>query len=1375
MKNKIYNKNNIIENKNNKNNIIKRNINTYELGGGSDLIKSIMNDVYLRKDLVDSGIFNQINYFSVIMSLQLSEISFDETIKPDVFRNLICSIVYYMGDRDKDVSNILNRLSYKSYSNDLHIVYVSWLKSISLNELDEISVNNHSFKNVFGEEYTLYTYHLSYHKFFNNLKMLFDFRSDIEQKDKYYLGLNPIIVFSGVSMGNIVNLFKSYNYKLNGGTISRRHKLNLVEYRLSIFVDLLDLYNNNKDLFVSHYKENLFSSSKNKLKEEENHYYTQFKLIDSYLGLLIEANELYKSISINIDLLNETNQKIESLKSEINYNYSNISINLNEKSRLNSKLVPNISPKHKASLTGRIKNFNLEISNLNTENLKKELEIKKLTLNISKLSNNINNLKFKSDEIQKVLQEKKIKIQSIVDPAYGDSENVINNNSTTKKKNSNIYNNYKKKNNSISNNLNNVRREYHSLTNQRAYSTSPSVKKFNFNINSPIFLELQRILNNSSLNSETQMKIEQFLKNQGYFLLKNRLEKNSDINYYKINKYILDYFKKSLGELDKLVDNYRLNLSKITNLSKLEKVEGIIVKGLSNEIIISHLLGRILRIISNNNLINKNTNATDLAVDLGNSLVFEYYSQEYRKKYNDLESPGLNVFIHSEYKDLYESATDDVLFNFGIKMLNLLVEVGLIHSVINTIDIDHKSHIYIANSQIQKDLGKSLELLNISYKIPMIVTPKAYGCDKKGEILGGYLLNDKDFIIPIIIKNPNLKEQSEIKEDNVIYDLVNNLSSVGYKINTQVLDFLFEKGLDYGLMLDSNVKHELEIKKDKGKKLTLLETKTLESYLSRKQLEMNIFGLAIIFKNVPEFYIPVRLDNRGRVYCNVDYLHYQGIELAKSLLLFSKGEKIYKNDTKSIEFLKIFGDNCFGNGIDKKSFKDRVEWVNENENEILNFYNGNLISKADSKLLFIAFCFEYLNYHNSLFNMDTFYISHFPIQLDATCNGYQHLSLLIGDEDLAGELNLIEGEDNRVPKDFYKFVALKINDYFLKRISEENKILDQYKNLNDNDPNFSSDSLNKSKKIIESCNKLLKLNINRSLVKSPIMVKPYNASFPRMVDYLKENLDKILVDSDNYNGIIDNINKDLILPGKKNSYKVLYKSPINEEVILNNFDLNLFISTLEKVFINEFPKLKLLSNYLLNIASICSFLNISITWALPSGLEVKQYYVDSEAIRLKPFKFKKSTYNLKIKTNKLDKKKQSRALMPNLIHSLDASSLSLILDLFYQNSNHIENFNHKINFFAIHDCFAVTANNIDNLFKFIKLVYIKIYSDDNYLKKFDKGIIESIKNQFGNDSFNHMDNTIKVNNTTLDYPNVNEVIVGKIKASSIYNSNFIIN
>jgi len=40
----------------------------------------------------------------------------------------------------------------------------------------------------------------------------------------------------------------------------------------------------------------------------------------------------------------------------------------------------------------------------------------------------------------------------------------------------------------------------------------------------------------------------------------------------------------------------------------------------------------------------------------------------------------------------------------------------------------------------------------------------------------------------------------------------------------------------------------------------------------------------------------------------------------------------------------------------------------------------------------------------------SYFETHLPIQLDATYNSYQHLSLLISDEELAKELNLTKSD-----------------------------------------------------------------------------------------------------------------------------------------------------------------------------------------------------------------------------------------------------------------------------------------------------------------------------------------------------------------------------
>lgn len=297
------------------------------------------------------------------------------------------------------------------------------------------------------------------------------------------------------------------------------------------------------------------------------------------------------------------------------------------------------------------------------------------------------------------------------------------------------------------------------------------------------------------------------------------------------------------------------------------------ISGLSNEIIISQLLGRLIRIISNNKLSNKNTNCTSLSIDLANSLLYIFYSQEHKNSQISDINNSLSNFIDQNYSDFNKNLTDSELAYIGLKLLNLLEEVGLIKSEIFVSSKDIKNLIYVCNSTILEYLNKNNLLLNISYKIPMIVKPKPYSKDLNTgkDILGGYLLNDVKYISPLIIQNSELKEQSQILNNNNILDVINNLSSVGYKMNIPVLNFILENGLKYNLLTDPDFVHPLEIKK-KQQNLTLSEIKTLDAFLSIKQLEMNILGLAFIFKNIPEFFIPVRIDNRGRIYCMADLI-----------------------------------------------------------------------------------------------------------------------------------------------------------------------------------------------------------------------------------------------------------------------------------------------------------------------------------------------------------------------------------------------------------------------------------------------------------------------------------------------------------------------
>ena len=125
--------------------------------------------------------------------------------------------------------------------------------------------------------------------------------------------------------------------------------------------------------------------------------------------------------------------------------------------------------------------------------------------------------------------------------------------------------------------------------------------------------------------------------------------------------------------------------------------------------------------------------------------------------------------------------------------------------------------------------------------------------------------------------------------------------------------------------------------------------------------------------------------------------------------------------------------------------------------------------------------------------------------------------------------------------------------------------------------------------------------------------------------------------------------------------------------------------------------------------------------------------------------------------------------MPNLIHSLDAASLGLFCEIYFKDDNRVNNF------YAIHDCFAVTADNVTSLLSELKSVYIFIYCNNNYLEKLDNEIINSIKNMYGENQFNNKNKTvIHPDGRVFDYPDIKSVIDGKIDKNSLLKSSYIL-
>lgn len=114
--------------------------------------------------------------------------------------------------------------------------------------------------------------------------------------------------------------------------------------------------------------------------------------------------------------------------------------------------------------------------------------------------------------------------------------------------------------------------------------------------------------------------------------------------------------------------------------------------------------------------------------------------------------------------------------------------------------------------------------------------------------------------------------------------------------------------------------------------------------------------------------------------------------------------------------------------------------------------------------------------------------TYLPVQLDGTCNGFQHLAMLSNESKLFESLNLYSSTKKNDPFDFYQVIVDQIN------LNIEMKLKDN-----------TSDKIEEIERK-ESYMRLVNLGITRKIVKPAIMNKPYNATQRTLVKYIKDLL-----------------------------------------------------------------------------------------------------------------------------------------------------------------------------------------------------------------------------------------------------------------------------
>ena len=265
-------------------------------------------------------------------------------------------------------------------------------------------------------------------------------------------------------------------------------------------------------------------------------------------------------------------------------------------------------------------------------------------------------------------------------------------------------------------------------------------------------------------------------------------------------------------------------------------------------------------------------------------------------------------------------------------------------------------------------------LLSPQY-LPMVVRPVDW--PSAGGGTGGFLSQAGPYRLPAV----RCKLGQDANESTGhIHESLNALQSTPYRINKSVFEVMRQRQPDRNLRIHWQL------------------------------------WLADKFKDFNEIFFCWFADWRGRFYPVQQYINPQADHRGKALLEFSKGKALGSDGAK---WLAIHGANTFG--MDKGTFDERLEWIEEHRELILdsarNPLNGSSFwNNADKPFMFLAFCFEWLGY----IEQGESFMSHLPINMDGSCSGLQHYSALLLDETGGKHVNLVPMDR---PADIYRKVA----------------------------------------------------------------------------------------------------------------------------------------------------------------------------------------------------------------------------------------------------------------------------------------------------------------------------------------------------------------
>ena len=622
--------------------------------------------------------------------------------------------------------------------------------------------------------------------------------------------------------------------------------------------------------------------------------------------------------------------------------------------------------------------------------------------------------------------------------------------------------------------------------------------------------------------------------------------------------------------------------------------------------------------------------------------------------------------------------------------VRLLIGVKLLHLIVNNLELISIDTVHRGGKSkkvvtpVAATLAKIIEYGLDGFKPvlePMVVYPNRW----ESPFGGGYITSH---ITPIaVVKKVPRKRVNKLygkAEMPKVYQTLNALQNTAWNINQSVLGVmqtlwdseseLAGVPLRYDEPLPTKP-HDIDTNEESRE---IYKRDTAKAYVKRVEARSHRVSffmsleMATKFSVYKRIFMPYQLDFRGRIYA-VPFLNPQGPDFQKALLRFSEGKPL---GSEGIKWLLIHGANVAG--VDKVSFQERIDWVENNEEEILAIAADPLQHTGWAKSVggvdidkpwqFLAFCFEYAGYCEK----GEKFVSHLPIALDGSCSGLQHFSAMLRDTEGGKAVNLLPQDK---PADVYQLVADEVIIQVKK--DAENGTEDE---LLDADGRLSPGTKSMA-------NEWLTFGITRKTTKRSVMTLAYGSKMY---------------------GFKDQIMEDTLRPAKK---QMGDSFPFYGDGYPAATYMARKIWEAVQVKITAAPKAMA---WLQEVVKVANRDGSGIIWTTPAGFTVEQRYPQMKEREIETSLNGRIRLKISEATEKVDARQQTQSIAPNFVHSMDSSHL--MLTVCRVNDSGIKSFA------MIHDSFGTHAADTDELFATVRDTFVEMYQDNDVLKQFKEQV-----------------------------------------------------